>query len=111
MTDAYISAVESADQDLGKLMQELIRLELNDEIVIVVTSDHGGKDFGHGGESKEEKEVPFIISGPGIKQNYEISRIVYAHDIPVTVTKILGYKAKSYHTGYPITEVEFNKEY
>ena len=81
---------------------------INDEIVIMITSDHGGRDFGHGGDTKEEREVPFIISGAGIKQNYKINRIVFAQDIPVTISEILGFKPKSYRTGYPINDANLN---
>lgn len=108
MSSEYLDAVESADSDLGLLMFELKSLGINDEIVIMITSDHGGKDFGHGGDTKEEREVPFIISGAGIKQNYKISRIVFAQDIPVTISEILGFKAETYRTGYPIQEANLN---
>lgn len=108
LSDEYIHAVESADSDLGRLMFELKKLNLNQKIVIIITSDHGGKDFGHGGNSKEEREVPFIMAGMGIKQNYELKRIIHVHDIPVTIGSLLGLKPKNYHTGYPINDAIIN---
>ena len=67
--DHYDGGVASADAHLGELFRKLRELNLYDEALIVVTSDHGeslGRPgrIGHGGLYPEQLLVPLIIKFP-----------------------------------------------
>ena len=43
----------------------------NEEWLIVMSTDHSGAGYGHGGVD-ESRNIWFIARGDGLKQNYEI---------------------------------------
>ena len=47
--NAYIGGIEYCDQHIGKLIDEIKRLGLYDNSLIVFTSDHGEEFHEHGG--------------------------------------------------------------
>ena len=57
--------------------------------LIIMSSDHGRReDGGHGGESPEERTIPFLISGGSVTVPFsEAPRIV---DVAVTALAHLG---------------------
>ena len=81
----YYDAVSLADSLLGVLMDACKKENVFDNTVFIVTADHGGVGFGHGGESLAELEIPFIVFGKGIKSGYEITRPVFQYDNAATV--------------------------
>ena len=72
MWEGYYATVTFMDEQLGRLLDELERLGLRDETVVVFTSDHGDHlgehDFWLKGNLHEEvTHVPLIVSAPGGK--------------------------------------------
>lgn len=67
--DHYDGGLQSADAWVGDLLAALRRLELFDEALIVVTSDHGESlgergEIGHGGHFLEQLLVPLVVKWP-----------------------------------------------
>ena len=67
----------------------------DEEWMVVMSTDHSGKDRGHGGSSTEEaRKIWLIVNGDGLKQDYEIpadSYVPISHkDIFPTVMEYLG---------------------
>jgi predicted AlkP superfamily pyrophosphatase or phosphodiesterase len=87
---AYYKAVEKADSLIGRIIQALADAKILEESVILVTADHGGKGHGHGGESLEELEIPFILYGKNVKKGKEIKHPVYQYDNAATAVFVLG---------------------
>lgn len=65
----YISAIEEVDVHIGTVMQALeTRPTFAEENwLILVTTDHGGLNFGHGGNSIDEQNTFIIASGNEIE--------------------------------------------
>ena len=59
---------------------------------MIISSDHGGKDKGHGGPTLEEMLSPLIMVGPGIEPGTVITDMVISPDIAVTMADRLGLK-------------------
>lgn len=72
---AYISTIESVDAHLGTVLTALNNRPnlTNENWMILVTTDHGGINFSHGGSSFEEQNIFIIASGDDIP-NQEITR-------------------------------------
>lgn len=64
----YISAIESVDSAVGRVLTALHarpNYASEDWLVLVIT-DHGGKSYFHGGNSNEERHIWWIASGSAI---------------------------------------------
>lgn len=71
----YLRLTESVDALIGRVLTALEKSGLQENTIIVFTSDHGDMHGAHDLILKnvmfeEAQRVPFIIAGKGIKQNY-----------------------------------------
>lgn len=66
----YISSIEQVDYLMGPIMLAIINRPdyANEDWLILVTTDHGGLGFGHGGNSIEEERVFVLASGNSVDQ-------------------------------------------
>ena len=64
----YISAIEGVDFYIGPIIQAISQRPnyTNEDWLILVTTDHGGLGYSHGGNSMEEENVFVIASGNSI---------------------------------------------
>lgn len=96
--EAAITAVESVDECVGKLLKVVEELDG----IAVVTADHGNADemFTMKNGKKEPKTshtlnpVPFIIFDPQYKKEYEMAKVNTPGltNIAATLLNLLGYK-------------------
>ena len=63
---AYLDSIERVDEAIGELMTSLLsRPQVGEEEwMLVVTTDHGGRGTGHGPRDPEHWRIPYIITGP-----------------------------------------------
>jgi len=102
-SERYYGGVAKADQLIGKIVSSVEKAGIRDKTLIIVSADHGGKGTGHGGESLGEVEIPIILSGPNIKNGFEISDPTNIYDIASTVAFVFGYEQPKAWIGRPIT--------
>ena len=64
----YISSIEVADTQVGVVLEALYSRPNYDQEdwLVIVTHDHGGVGYSHGGTSIEHRNVSFIASGPSV---------------------------------------------
>jgi len=101
-TDQYYGSVAKADELIGKVVQSLVPAGIADQTLIIVSADHGGQGTSHGGESLAEVEIPVIISGNNVKNNFEIIDPVNIYDIAATVAYAFELKPPKAWIGRPI---------
>lgn len=65
---SYVAAIETVDGHISAIINTLEARPnySTEDWLILVTSDHGGKGFSHGGNSIEEENVVFIASGESV---------------------------------------------
>ena len=98
MTDRYLEQVAFVDGLLGTLTSRLPK-----DATILVQADHGGHDFGHGTDSKEDMTIPWIVSGPGILP-LQITTQVHTMDTAATAAFALGLPIPPEWDGMPVFE-------
>jgi len=87
----YIKSIEKVDEYIGWVVDSLrSRLSFkNEDWLIIITSDHGGKKRSHGGHSIEEIQIPIILSTLNLKIE-NLFRQTYLTDIVPTILGHFG---------------------
>ncbi|KPQ01039.1 MAG: phosphodiesterase [Bacteroidetes bacterium HLUCCA01] len=89
-TAPYYRSVEKADSLIGEIIEATRRNGMFERTVFILSSDHGGIGYGHGGNSLAEMEIPFLVSGSGTKPGHELLMPVNVYDVPATALFALG---------------------
>ena len=101
----YIGAIETVDQAIGEVLTALYSRPTYDdeEWVIIVSTDHGGINYSHGGNTIEERQIFMIVSGDGIQH-----QVIEADSILTTVLPVencMGDSTELYFNGSAYAEV------
>lgn len=102
-TQFYYDAVATVDRKIGSVIKATKDAGIFEETVFIVSADHGGIGYGHGGQTLDEIEIPFILYGKGIKKGYTIKNKVYTYDNAATVATLLGIEQPYAWIGKPVT--------
>lgn len=107
-SDEHERTVESTDRQLGRVLQALAMSGLLDSTVVIVSADHGGAGRSHGAGDVRSRMIPWIISGPGIRRNFDLtlapSRNVRTEDTFATACAVLGLPLPDGLDGSPVRE-------
>ncbi len=103
-TTQYYASVEVADKLIGEVIAALRAADMWEQTILLVTADHGGKGKGHGGATMGEIEIPWIISGPGVKAGHEIKSPVSTCDTAATIAYVFKLKPPEVWIGRPVRE-------
>lgn len=87
-TADYFIKLEEIDGYIGKIIEAINKSGIASETIIIVTADHGGIRYGHGGRTMNEMETPFIISGKGIKKSHKIEESMMQYDVASIIATI-----------------------
>jgi arylsulfatase A-like enzyme len=101
---AYKACITEVDSQIGRVLDTLKASGLQDDTVILYTSDHGDNAGDHGMWGKinlyeGSVHVPFIAAGPGIGQGVVSDAIVELIDIGQTVCNFTGCESHHYDQG------------
>lgn len=94
MSEGYLKQLTYVDGAVGQLLAGL-----PDDATVLFMSDHGGHDRSHGTDMAEDMTIPWMISGPGIRQDYEIQAPISLLDTAPTLARVLGIEADSQWEG------------
>lgn len=90
LSEPYLFAVRETDQLVGQIIAAIKKVDARENTFILLTADHGGLGTKHGGESMVELQIPWIVTGPGVKVNHQITQPVNTYDTAATLAKVLG---------------------
>jgi arylsulfatase A-like enzyme len=103
MSDAYMQGVAASDRCLGTLLDGIDASGLADRTLVIVTADHGGHGKVHSGSRQEvDREIPWIVRGPGVTKGLVIDQIVSTVDTAATVLSALRLPFPDHMTGAPV---------
>lgn len=110
----YYASISYVDAQIGKLLVELKRLDLEENTVVVLWSDHGYHigDFGlwcKATNFEAATRVPLIFSGPGIPKGLVESSIVELIDIYPNLVELAGFEQPATIAGKSSPSILKNK--
>ena len=104
-TPEYYEKLKQLDGWVGGIVEAIDAAGIMDSSVIIVTSDHGGINHGHGGRTMMEMETPFIIYGKGVKKGFCFDDLsVMEYDVASTMAWLLGLEQPQPWFGRPIEQ-------
>jgi arylsulfatase A-like enzyme len=101
----YAGALAYNDQQIALFLDELRQRFSNDEILLIVTSDHGEELFDHGGVLhgytlySEQLDIPLIFSWPGCLTPASIELPTVNTDLHETLRSLVGAEPSGFGSG------------
>jgi hypothetical protein len=88
----YMQAIADADARIGLLLAAVRARPTfaTEDWLFIVTTDHGGTGLGHGGQSNEERIIPFVASGGKVPKGVINREVIGQVAVPATVFRHLG---------------------
>ena len=96
MFDGYDLGIRYADEHVGRIMDELVDLGIDEDTAIVVSSDHGetlgelGIYCDHQTADLHTHRVPAVLRWPGLDSGRTDTALRYQVDLAATVVELLG---------------------
>ena len=102
-TPELYKKLKELDLWIGQIVDAIDEAGILDKSVIVITSDHGGIDKGHGGITMAEMRTPLIIWGKGVKKGWCFDDVpTVQQDVASVLADLLGVKLPDYCRGRSI---------
>jgi arylsulfatase A-like enzyme len=91
----YLGCVASLDENVGRIRAELSALELEEDTLVVYTSDHGTHFRTRNDEYKRSCHdgcirIPLIVNGPGFRGGRVLDSMTSLIDLPPTLLTAAG---------------------
>jgi len=101
-SDEYYRAVAKADSLIGEVLAAIKKAGMEKNTLVIVTADHGGVGYGHGGATVEEAEIAMILYGKDIRTGYIIPEQAATYDLAATIAFALKIVPPYVWTGRPL---------
>lgn len=106
----YFAMINHLDSCLAEVVGAVEEAGMMDETVIMVVSDHGGIETGHGGKTMNEMQTPIVFYGKNIKKGFTLPESTMVYDIAGTVAYMLDVEQPQVWIARPIRSVFQNPE-
>jgi len=99
--DGYDCGIAYMDEHIGRLVEALKAKGVWDDLVVIVTSDHGenqgelGIYAEHGTADRPTCRIPMIVRWPGGAQGHVDRELHYSLDLNPTLAELLGQEPKT----------------
>jgi len=114
LRQGYYACVSYVDALVGKLLDELKRLDLDKNTIIVLWGDHGyklgdyGTYWGKWSNMNLDTRVPLIISAPGFQKGTRVTVPVETVDLYPTLVALCGLKIPKHVEGESLVSLMRN---
>jgi arylsulfatase A-like enzyme len=103
MSDDQLEAIAHADGCLATLL-EAIKATAPERTLLIISADHGGRGKNHSGSREEDRLIPWIAWGAGVRPGHRIEAPVSTLDTAATTLWALGYPPPPGEAGHPVVE-------
>ena len=104
MSEQQLTAIGQSDRCLGVLVAAIKATGDHKRTLLIISSDHGGVGRGHSGSREEDRVIPWIVWGAGVRPGYKVTGPVSTMDTAATALWALGYEPSKGGQGRPVTE-------
>jgi hypothetical protein len=104
MSDPQLEAIGHSDKCLGSLVDAVAAAGLDRETLFILSADHGGHGRNHDGKIPEDRLIPWIAWGPGVRAGHRIVAPISTVDTAATALWALGYPMPPGLVGRPVLE-------
>jgi predicted AlkP superfamily pyrophosphatase or phosphodiesterase len=104
MSNQQFDAVRHTDKCLATLLDAVSAAGLDNETLFIISADHGGHGHNHDGKIEEDRLIPWIAWGPGIRRGHRIQADISTTDTAATALWVLGYPPPAGIIGRPVLE-------
>jgi len=106
----YYGMVKRLDEAYGRMQDALRSMGLQDDTIVLFTSDHGNHFKTRNGEYKRSCHessirVPTVLSGPGFQGAGQLPELVSLIDLPPTVLAAGDIEAPAQMRGHPLQKL------
>jgi predicted AlkP superfamily pyrophosphatase or phosphodiesterase len=105
---AQIAAAERTDAALARVRAALDHAGIGRSTIVILSADHGGAGLTHGPEDARSRHIPWVITGPGVRADFDLTRVpqleVNTEDSAATVAYLLGLPLPAYLDGRPVLD-------
>jgi len=86
------------------LLDAVAAAGLDRDTLFIISADHGGHGHNHDGKIPEDRLIPWIAWGPGIRAGHQIEAEINTTDTAATALWVLGFPAPKGMVGKPVIE-------
>jgi type I phosphodiesterase/nucleotide pyrophosphatase len=104
MSNPQLEAVRHTDRCLRTLLDATAAAGLDRDTLFIISADHGGHGHNHSGKIKEDRLIPWIAWGPGVRAGHRIVNPISTVDTAATTLWVLGYPPTPGAIGRPVLE-------
>ncbi|MBL9084505.1 MAG: sulfatase-like hydrolase/transferase [Planctomycetales bacterium] len=111
----YYAIVQHLDEQIGRIVSALESKELNENTIVIFTSDHGMAVGSHGLAGKQNMydhtiRVPLIVAGPGVPPDRRSAALCYLRDLFPTICERCGIEPPSEIDGRSLAKLWSNRD-
>ena len=99
MSETQIAQLARTDEAVGRLFAAL-----PENTTVILSADHGGHGLVHGANIPEDMTIPWIIAGPNVLSDHELTAPVSVMDTAATAAYVLGLTLPPDAFGQPVYE-------
>jgi hypothetical protein len=104
MSHPQFEAIKHTDKCLETLLTATAAAGLDQDTLFILSADHGGHGHNHSGKIKEDRLIPWIAWGPGVRAGHKITTPINTVDTAATALWALGYPNTPGAIGRPVLE-------
>ena len=104
MSEPQIEAIRETDRCLATIIAAVHAAHLEADTLFILSADHGGHGHNHSGRIKEDRLIPWIAWGVGVRRGHRIVAPISTMDTAATTLWALGYPAPPQMEGRPVAE-------
>jgi arylsulfatase A-like enzyme len=101
----YRWAVREADAGVRELVRAATQTFGEGNFTVIVTADHGGHGRDHGTDDPQDRQIPWISFGRGIRAGHQVERPVRTMDTAATILQVMGIAVPTGWDGVPVADV------